>query len=180
MDSYPFSIPFLYGSPINYTLAYPLKSGPVGKVPCGGSWRTEKVRGDNLEGSLEGYTLAEVVKGFGRVHKTWKAGLDLFEDAMENAAGAHTQEELATARTCYHVFRSVWNTYRAYAIKKRWKAASRPAFLKIVRDELANLEAVLPVVKADPRQGFHGEAFAHMFDAGTISAKIRQLQGCLR
>ncbi len=179
MDSYPFSIPFLYSSPINYTLAYPMKLLQADNVPCGGSWFMEPLRGDSLDKSLEGYTVDEVIKGFDTVHKRWKDGLDSLEKALENSGSPHKEEELSTAKTCYHVFRSVWNTYRAYKLRENWKDKNLPSFLIIVEDELENLRQVLPVVKRDGRQGFHGEAFAYMFNEKSISEKIIQLKSLL-
>jgi hypothetical protein len=176
MDSYPFSIPFLYASPINYTLSYSIKASQADKIPCGGSWFMEPIRGDCLDKSLEGYTLDEVIKGFDIIHRKWKIGLDLFEKALENSNGIHKAEEISTARTCYHVFRSVWNTYRAYKLRKNWKDKNLLPFLMIVKDELENLQEVLPIIKNDSRQGFHGEAFDYMFNAKSISKKIKQLK----
>jgi len=136
----------------------------------------KKNRGDCLDKSLEGYTLDEVIKGLCIVYKKWKDGLDALEKALENSGSMQGDEELATARTCYHVFRSAWNTYRAYKLRKCWKDAKLPPFMKIAKDELENLQQVLPIVKKDCRQGFHGEAFAYMFSERSISRKIRQLK----
>jgi len=51
-----------------------------------------------------------------------------------------------------------------------------PAYLRIIKDELANLEAALPLAIRDPRLGYHAEARTHLFDAAGIRKKIRLLQ----
>jgi len=139
----------------------------------------DPVRGACLDNSLEGYTVDEVIKGFDTVHKRWKGGLAALEKALENSASVHRVEELSTAKTCCHVFRSVWNTYRAYKLRENWKDKNLPSFLKIAKDELENLRQALPVVKKDGRQGFHGEAFAYMFNEKSISEKIIRLKSFL-
>lgn len=176
MDHYPFSIPFLYTSPTNYTLAYPLRPGPSDGVPCGGSWRDENVRGDCLKESLAPYTLDEVIEGFTRIHQGWRTGLDALKAGLRGSNSPHATEELNTARVCLHVFRSVRNTYRCWRLRREWQPSHSSEYKEIVEDELANLREILPVLQEDPRQGFHGEAFIHMFNTERVEAKIEDLQ----
>ncbi len=164
MDNYPFSIPFLYSSPVNYTLAYPIRPGPPDDIPCGRSWILDKISGDSLEKSLDGYTLDEVIEGFDIIRRKWKAGLEILEKALDKSQSPHKDEELGTAKTCCHVFRSAWNTYRAYKLRKNWNGLSIKEFMKIADDEIRNIEEILPVLKNDARQGFHGEGFGYMFN----------------
>lgn len=176
MDNYPFSIPFLYASPINYTLAFPIKPEQSDDVPCGRSWLMDKVRGDSLESSLGPYTLDEVVKGLEKLSKEWKKGLEIFKEAIESSRSKHAKEELNTATVCYHVFRSAWNTYRAWRLTRAWDKLKMKEFAKIAADEAENLEQVLPVLKKDKRQGFHGEAFGGMFTVELVTQKLKFLK----
>lgn len=179
MDHYPFSIPLLYSSPVNHTLAYPLRPGPSDGVPCGGSWRQETERGDCLEGTHEPYTIDEVIEGFTRVHRGWLAGLDSLEAGLAGSDSPHATLERNTARVCLHVFRSARNTYRCWKLRRNWKPSYESEYQTIARDELANLREVLPLLRDDPRQGFHGEAFVHMFSPGQVEAKIDDLRALL-
>ena len=176
MDNYPFSIPFLYASPINYTLAFPIKPEQSDDVPCGRSWLMDKVRGDSLEASLGPYTLDEVIKGFGKLSKEWREGLGIFKDAVASSRSKHAREELNTATVSYHVFRSTWNTYRAWRLTRAWDKLKMKEFAKIAADEAENLEQVLPVLKKDKRQGFHGEAFGAMFTVELVTQKLKFLK----
>jgi hypothetical protein len=95
---------------------------------------------------------------------------------LKGCTGGTAREELDNAWVCYHIFRSTWNTFRAFKLRKSWKQAHLPAYRRIARDELANLEAVLPRVERDPRFGFHSECQAYLFDAKGIRRKIRMLK----
>ncbi len=174
MDSYPFSIPFLYSSPINYTLAYPLKARPLTGRPMGRSWQMDK-RGDDLQPSLAPYSLEEVIRGLGEQARKWKQGVKLLEKGLKSSHSAAARSELDNAWVCYHIFRSVWNAYRVYKLRLNWSDKKEAAFKRIATNELANLEQVLPIVKRDKRFGYHSEAQAYMFDAAKIRRKIRQL-----
>ncbi len=178
MESYPFATSFLYSSPLNYALAYPIQPGPIGSRPVGGSWVKESNRGDCLEASLNDFSLDEVIEGLGRLQGEWYEGVKLLGKALFNVSGEQKKEELSSAGCCFHVFRSGRNIYRAYRLRKQWSPQNFAPFQDIVCDELANLEAVLPLVENDSRLGFHGEAFDYMFDTKSIKKKINDLK-CL-
>ena len=176
MLNYPFSIPFIYMGPMNFSLSYPVKSGPLGKVSAGRSWMDDKVRGDDLSACLDPYTVPEIIRGFNLLTRQWKTGVAQLEKSLSNATGENARRELDNAKVCYHIFRSTWNTFRIYKLRQTWTAEKRADFNKIITDELENLRAVLPLVKADVRFGYHGEAHAHFFDAASITKKIKSLQ----
>jgi hypothetical protein len=178
MKSYPFSIPFLYNSPVNYTLAYPLRPGPLSGRPMGRSWQMDP-RGDDLAPSLDPYSLADVIRGLGAVAQTWKGGVTLLERGLRSCTGDAARMELDNARVCYHVFRSAWNTYRAYRLRRHWTDAKLDAFRRIAANERANLEQVSTYVQRDPRFGYHSEPQAAMFDTTSIRRKMRQLGALL-
>lgn len=176
MNNFPFSIPYLYMSPTNYALGYPLKSGALKGKTAGRSWVADK-RGDDLSACLNApYTLDEIIRGFGLLSRQWKKGAQLFERALKNCDNKNAREELANAWVCYHSFRSTHNVFRVYKLRKNWTDEKLPAYQKIVRDELENLRAVLPFVEADSRFGYHTEAHAYLYDARTLKSKIRALE----
>lgn len=175
MQCYPFSIPFLYNSPINYTLAYPLKPAPLTGRPIGRSWLMDR-RGDDLTPSLDPYSLAEVIRGLGALARQWKRSIGLLQKGLKSCDSETARAELDNARVCYHVFRSAWNTYRVYRLRLKWSDSQRAAFSRIAADELANMEAVLPIVQRDPRFGYHSECQASMFDAASIRGKLCALK----
>ncbi len=175
MDYYPFSMPFIYRGVINYSLAFPIKAGEPDNIPCGRSWLLEETRGDSLDNSLGRYTLDEIIKCLELLAKEWKKGAILFEKALGESDCLHSDEELNTAWTCYHAFRSAWNTYRAYKLRKEWSKEKMPDYILITKDERENLKQVINYVIKDGRQGFHGEAFGYMFNERLIRRKISLL-----
>ncbi len=175
MKSYPFSLPFLYSGPVNYTLAYPLRPKSLSGRPMGRSWQMDR-RGDDLRPSLEPYGLDDVIRGLGGVAGNWMKGVKLLERGLQNSDGEITRKELDNARVCYHVFRSAWNTYRVYRLRLEWRESKMDAFRRIAANELDNLEAVLPLVRRDKRFGYHSEAHGYMFNAASIRRKVRELK----
>lgn len=174
MDCYPFSIPFLYASPVNFSLGYPLKPGPLTGRTIGRSWLMDK-RGDELSVSLKAYSLAEVIRGLGELARHWKHAAKRLDRGLTACTAAAARQEAANAWVCYHSFRSAWNTYRVYRLRRNWNDGKLPAYQRIARNELDNLQQVLPLVKADVRFGYHAEAHAHMYTAAAIRRKIRAL-----
>ena len=176
MDNFPFSIPFLYMAPTNYALGYSLKPGPLTGVTAGRSWVVDE-RGDDLSECLNApYTLDEVIRGFALLTRQWKKGAALLSRALKNCDNERARQEAANAWVCYHTFRSTRNLFRVYKLRLKWTDEKTAAYRKIIRDELANVQAALPLVEADDRFGFHTEAHAYLYDAPRLKKKIRALQ----
>lgn len=176
MDHYPFSTPFLYSGPINHTLAYPFLPRAANTVPCGNSHRAEEQRGDSLELSLGPYTLDQIIQALDILQSGWCVGLDVYRSGLGRSDTDHAREELNTAIVCYHIFRSVRNTYQCWRLRRNWTDAMLPEYETIATDELANLQSVLPVLRKDTRQGFHGEAFTYLFNEELVENKINELK----
>jgi hypothetical protein len=51
-----------------------------------------------------------------------------------------------------------------------------PELLAIMRDEIDNVRAALPLLAADARLGFHQEGQVAMYDGVQVQAKIRAMQ----
>jgi len=179
MENYPFSVPFLYNSPLNYSLAYQLKPGPLSNCPAGRSWQMDQ-RGDNLESSLKQFCLSEVLKGLREVMRQWKEAARLLSRGLAPSNCLNAKKEESNAWLCYHIFRSAWNTYRVYRLRDKWSSKKITQYCRIVKDESANLNAVLPIVEGDWRFGFHSEAHAYMFDRISIKKKIDALKKQMR
>jgi hypothetical protein len=176
MNNYPFSIPFIYMGPMNFTLGYEQKSGPLTGESAGRSWMHDK-RGDDLKECLtESYTLDEVITGMSLVAQEWKEGAALLGAALKDATTETARKEAANAWVCYHVWRSAANTLKVYQLRLDWTDDKLPLYHEIIRDELENVRAALPYVAADDRFGFHPEAHAYLFDAASVQGKIEGLE----
>lgn len=177
-DHYPFCVPMLYGGPINYAVAYPLRPGPItDERPCGPSWYHLENRGESLEESLGDFSLGEVIEAFAMMTAGWERGLEALEEGLAaTATTSHAGQELNTATVCLHVLRSTRNLYRCWQLRCQWDDTSMEAYQAIASDELEHLRDLLPILKQDWRQGFHGEAFVHFFDAEAVTSKIREIE----
>lgn len=180
MTDYPFHVRFLYSSPTNYALGHPMHPRQSNQLATGRSW-IDDPRGENLANSLPGFTLMEIIGGLGRLAREWKRGASLLEEGLEACEADTARSERDNAWVCYHIWRSTWNTYRAWRLRRDWNDDKFDAYLPIARNELANLEAALPLVAGDERFGWHSDAQAFLFDAPRIRKKIaalkRQLSG---
>jgi hypothetical protein len=170
---------FLYWGPLNYALAYPLKLHFDGKA-MGPSWLKHSF-GDRLEDSATSYSLPEIAELLGKLTARWAGAVRVYEVALARAdRRCRASMELGTAGVAGAAFRSAWNVYRWYLLRRRRRSekVTRPQ-REIIADELANLEAALPLVAADRRLGFHQEAQWGMFSPAAIRKKRSQLRELL-
>ena len=94
---------------------------------------------------------------------------DTAEEAVANAKAAQAQLAEMTLEK------------RSELIAAMRKAGIDNAeYLAIQRNELSNVEKLLPFVESDPRQGFHPEARAYFFDTQRLNNKIAKLKDLLK
>ena len=168
---YPFSVDFLYFSPLNYALAYPLNTNFQGR-PMGPAWLKHDW-GDSLENTFGPFTLDELVTTLGRLSRAWQKALRVYIEGLSKCTGQRAKKELACAQVAGHSFESVYNIYSWYAYRNARNADKLRT--TIVSRELANIKKALPLVEKDPRLGYHQEAHCYMYDAKSIRVKARQL-----
>lgn len=180
MDSYPFSVPFLYWGPLNYAVAHPIEPGPLNSKPVGPSWMPA-VRGDELKETFSNYfTLGEIVKGLGIVSRTWWQGADILQQALGACNAPTAKQEINSVRMAGHCFQSGWNLYRAYRLRRNWKPSHIKALQAVMRNERAHLPDAISIAGADRRMGFHIEPQSQMFDAAGIRKKMERLDRALK
>ena len=169
-DHHPFSIPFLYYSPINYCLALPFTRRPLHERPIGRSWHMDP-RDDRDDPSrcFGPFDPVEIHDRLGRIWDVWEAGRKIYEEALPD-----NHLELEAARAVGLSVRSIRNYFRLYLLKRD---PSRPLpeakAEEVFRDEIAVVTEALGVYTRDPRQGYHGEAHAHMVTPELLEAKRR-------
>jgi len=190
-EHYPFHIQLLYFSPLNDAPAHPL-SFRYTAAPLGDSWVAHAF-GDRVEDCLGPFTMGEVADAFTDLERGWLEGLAWYEQALCNlVSGAspaqrqHAAEELRCAQMIGLQLRSVANLFRFHVERQRLMAdrglvapcdlPRTEALESILRDEIRNARAALPLVEADPRLGFHQEARVYMYDAALIRKKIEQME----
>ncbi len=160
---------FVYWSPINYSLVYPLSLKFKGR-PMGICCVKPEVYGDRLEDSFGSLTLTEIVNLLGNLSRTWADAVRIYERALQPVdSQPRSRQEFAVAKVASGCFRSTFNIYRWYqSRKKRQNVAINAKEREIIHDEIANLEEVLPFVGVHPLIGYHQECQSYFFTAQEI------------
>ena len=174
MDHYPFSLPYLYSGPTNFAFILPLQPGPLTGKPVGRCYLLDE-RGDDMGSAVVDFSIEELIAGFEKLAGLWGDGVTTFGAALQSCPTAQAREELDTATVCWHAFRSTANFCKVYQLRRQWNAGLLKEYQAIVRDELKNLQAVLPILRRDQRFGYHIEAHGYQYDAASVAAKIESL-----
>ena len=106
----------------------------------------------------------------------WEKGVALYADALAGSTNAHATTELRVAQAIGHMFRSTMNVYKTYVLRKDRPADMEAQYRPILEDEIANLEALLPLAEADPRIGFHAECQGEMVSPKLIREKLDDMR----
>lgn len=187
MDYYPFSVPFLYNGIVNYTLAY-TQMWVFGKLSGESAGPSHLIvpRGDELSFAFDYaawgmeestvFSLDEIIVRLGKLASAWAEALETLKSSLVKCSRLNARNEVGNAAICGAAWRSAFNTYKAYRLRRCWNDSLRSELTAIAADELEVLRAVLPHVENDPRQGYHAEAHGHMFDAASIKNKMLILQ----
>jgi hypothetical protein len=175
MDNYPFSLPYLYSGPTNFAFILPLQPGPLTGKPVGPCHMLSE-RGDDMGSALGDYSIEEIITGFERLAELWTDGLQTLRAALRSCQNAHALAELDTAAVCWHSFRSTANFCKVYRLRRQWDDSLLAEYQAIIRDEVKNLRDVLPILRRDPRFGYHIEAHGYQYDADSVAAKIDSLE----
>lgn len=192
-EHYPFSMRFLYFSPLNEAPAYPLLPR-YDDSPLLGSW-IEHPYGDRLDPTLtDGFNAAQTGEAFAAVADAWDAGVARLEQAFGEADAAggdaareqHRREELSCARMIGLQMRSTAHIYLFHAWRRRriealglaapcdvpWDDAGRA----LADAELAVAARARDLCAADDRLGFHQECQAYFYNAELIDRKLRRMR----
>ncbi len=193
-DAYPFSVSFVYFSPIHDAPGYPL-TFDYHHRHLDESWRPHEF-GDRMDYCLSGFTMDDVIRGLTALLDAWRQALVAYEFILSaDSTGAdhhqqqHRRDELSCARMIGLQVQSTINVFRFHRRREQVMQAaglSGPCrlptddeLLAIMRDELAVARATLPIVEADARLGYHQEAHGYLYDADSIRQKIIMMQDAL-
>ena len=174
MEQYPFSIPILYTGPQNHSLALIPGKGPLSGKKVGRSFLPDE-RGDSfIDSESKEFPLDEIIRRFGLMAEIWKKGTDLLLETLPA-----DNLDLGNALICGAVWKSAFNMFRIYRLRKSWNDSMTGEWLGIIREELNVAESVLPYVENDPEQGWHIEGDFYSFNAEKIRKKISELKQIL-
>ena len=181
-DNFPFDNTFMYAGPIPWAAGYFSPPGPMqGHGGLSFTTRMGNDRGDDILQAFESYTIAELVPWMEKLADGAEKAADMLKDALKDSKCRHAAEELSAIYTAACSYRSAANLMKIVVIKQEQgeAAADNAEYLAIQRNELSNVEKLLPFAASDPRQGFHPEARAYFFDAARLQNKIARLKELL-
>lgn len=161
---YPFCHSFLYFSPVNYAVAYPLDF-PDPDKPMAKSWMKEDW-GYRLSDCYGPYQLNELVKLLENLERHWEYGV----------RGLRKSFDLSDERqsAVLHNALGIWHSYRStYHIFKAWKHRNQTKTLaSIYRDEAVHLHELVRYFDKIPHFGFHAECQEQFFTKKDIVNKL--------
>ena len=183
MQDFPGSIPVQYYGPVNRGPVLPLFLEQKGKeFPR--SWLPDvDIEGDDLSRWTPPFGPEQVIKSFRALYDGWVKGLDALRTAIELAQGEDRTElvkEVGVAEMCALQFRCAANITEFIVTRDQWHAAIdtakreplRQRMLELLEDERETCEKVLPLLAADPRLGFHGEAYGYLVTDELVRSQL--------
>jgi hypothetical protein len=183
---YPFSIPFLYYSPLNYALAWPLSlraqrvSSIAGYQPLPRDGKGFLKVGDNLETWLKPFGPRIALRALQAMHREWQEGVDILTDAAKlEPENKPLQRELGLARHIGLSIESVAHIIRFYVALRR-RSRETESVRGILQAELNATREDLPLVIADARLGFHPEAQTRLYSPLDLKHRIAVIKESLR
>ncbi len=185
-DHYPFHRHFLYSSPVNYAVVYPLPRPGDADRPMPWTWiPLQKPYGTRLRETADhpwgqtGFTLEEYRDAFAAMTEDFAVGLEAYARALAGNTRPAAMRELRNARVIAHVLRSASNIYATYLLAQA-EPFDEPAWCEIAADEAAHLEDLASWLRGETEIGFHSEASAWFFTEPEVREKIAALRHHLR
>jgi len=187
--TYPFSIPFLYYSPINYATAYPfdLSAKEIGSIP---SWlplprdgRGHIAAGDSTGAWIAPFTAGFVTKVLKKLLMEWEKGVAVLEEGAGQWRAARYQKETDMAVHISLLIMSTMNIIRFYDLLKKYRAktAGTGRLLKeLLEDELSISERDREIMGRNRDFGYHAEAHEYFITPADIEYKISLLKRQLK
>ncbi len=193
-DDFPSSIPVMYTGPVSRGPAFLFVFDQINhRFP--NSWLLDKeVEGDVLtwaqpfgpEKVLECYRseaanasegIAMMEAALARARASAASGDDARRLARElGLAKLHVIQTASGANVVdFLLTRNAW--YESEDAEERARLLDR--IEEICRDEVVNAEESLPLLDADPRLGWHGEAYGYMIDRGLVEEKLTRLRALI-
>lgn len=190
---YPFSIPFLYYSPVNYSTVYPFslnarKTGPIPSwrpLPADGQGRLAV--GENIETWTAPFTGAFVKKALRQLLLEWKRGLDILRDGAKRPGKVSGRylKELDMAEHVFLSFESIIDIIDFYRLLSLYRQEEKDgkagkALKKLFLKQLSLALRDRIIVARNSDFGFHPEAHARFVTVEGLDYKIALLRKNLR
>ena len=169
---FPFNVIFQYYAPQNSMPRWKFHFLPD-LDPLAPPWKPNfPFGGDAIGEALLGFSIEECLELVGRMVAGWNKGLELLKPLWKKTAtNRERQLELGTAECIGCLLEGTWNLLRFYLLRRDYIDGNRTVLKEMRQLVVAQMELyrrMLPLVIADSRLGFHGEALTHLFNESTI------------
>jgi hypothetical protein len=177
---------FNYYGPMHDGIVWDLSLKPK-NFTLPGTWLlSHKTDGDRIGDCLQyGHTIDEAIILCEELYFNWEKGCEQLAQTEE--WNNPNNEQVNIAKALRLLFRSGLNILKFYRHRQnigygRTKnaLAELKAMKAIVKDEIANSSAMIPLCKADNRLGWHSEAEGYKFHPAKLRARIKQLRELLK
>ncbi|MBC7287338.1 MAG: hypothetical protein H5T86_04685, partial [Armatimonadetes bacterium] len=190
MEDFPSSIPVMYYGPVNRSFAFRLYLDRKNK-PFPRSWLLDlDDEGDDLGSWTSPFGAEHVIKCFRHVAEGFLRGAQemLAAAASLPAEDAHElRVEAGVAECCALQMQSAANITGFILLRNDWLEATgeekerlRLRMIEVLRSETTICRRALELVAADPRLGFHGEAYGYLFNRPLIEQKLANLASLIQ
>ncbi len=169
---FPFNVIFQYYAPQNSMPRWKFHFLPD-LDPLAPPWKPNfPFGGDAIGEALLGFSIEECLELVGRMANGWSRGLELLKPLWKKAAANRERQlELGTAECIGCLLEGTWNLLKFYRLRRDYIDGERAVLKEMRQLVMAQMELyrrMLPLVIADSRLGFHGEALTHLFNESTI------------
>jgi len=184
-ENYPFSIPFLYWSPVNYATAFPFKIGDkeIKEIPSWLPLPRDKnghiLSGDTLKGWISPFDSVFVVRAFKKLLSNWEKGIDALKEGKWYPGNPRYKKELDLAIHISLLVKSTINIIEFYRLLKRYNKGDKVAkreLKKLLKCEIAITESDRKIIKSNQDFGYHSEAHEYFITEKDLTYKITLLK----
>ncbi|MCX7706147.1 MAG: hypothetical protein N2115_07855 [bacterium] len=183
--NYPFSIPFLYFSPVNYATACPFNfnESEIEPVPSWLPLPRDKdghiITGNNLKRWIDPFDAEFVVGVFEKLLSEWKKGINILRKGKEFIEDMRYKREMDLAIHISLLMKSTINIINFYRLLGRYKKGDKTAkkkLRKVLVSELTLVKMDREIIKNNNDFGYHPEAHEYFITEKDLTYKIELLE----
>lgn len=188
-DDFPGSIPVMYHGPVSRGPAFLFIFDRINKS-FPNSWLLDRdIRGDLLDWAVP-FGPEKVMECYRSEVAKAAPAVEMLERAVERSSGEdrrRLQRELGVVKFHLVQLTSAANVVDFLLTRNAYHEATDPTEKSrlldrvedICRQEMENAARALPLLEADPRLGWHGEAYGYMISRPLVEEKLAQLRELL-
>jgi len=182
---YPMNVMFSYYGPMHDAVVWKLSLEPKNfSLPR--SWQTlDPIDGDRVcEALLNGHTLEEALTLTGQMCAAWKKGMAVLETLAADCPD--TAEQISVAKALDLLLKGGHGILEFYHLRDLLgrRAGNDKELLArmeaIVREQIGQSRAMIPLCEADGRLGYHSEGEGYKFFPEKLTDRIGQLEDLLQ